>query len=349
MSTVLIHGKDLPMVSQCVSDAVDKYLGGESRDISVSSFAEKDYLIETEESSGDYKSLRNLVESAQTAPLLASKRVIVGRELGYLGSKSDTWAQLITYLENPLPDTYLVLVWEKSSSMRALPAMPKKLVDAVEKFGGEIVDVDAIWKQKTSRIGWLEDQLSKHKIILDAGAKDAVLRWLGDNPSGLSGLLQTLGSTHGHHHKISREQAQAYLTTNESGSVPFWDLTDAIDSGNRSEALRVLRRILEQGDMEPIKCMFLLHKHFEQFMKLDGSNAETETQISQTAGLPYNQTFRASRMLAQTKRLGHARICRIFDMLHHADLDLRGKSGLEPIIVLEILVARLASQLRWRE
>jgi DNA polymerase III subunit delta len=56
--------------------------------------------------------------------------------------------------------------------------------------------------------------------------------------------------------------------------------------------------------------------------------------------------FVAKKALEQSRRLGSTRIADAINLIAAADLDCRGVSGLDPEVVIEILVARLASQTR---
>ena len=50
--------------------------------------------------------------------------------------------------------------------------------------------------------------------------------------------------------------------------------------------------------------------------------------------------------MGQARRLGHDRIVRPIDLLAEADLDLRGGKAWPDHLVLEVLVARLATMSR---
>jgi DNA polymerase-3 subunit delta len=54
-------------------------------------------------------------------------------------------------------------------------------------------------------------------------------------------------------------------------------------------------------------------------------------------------SFPAKKALGQTRRLGHDRVVRSIDLLARADLDLRGGKLWPDHLVLEVLVARLAT------
>jgi DNA polymerase III delta subunit len=56
--------------------------------------------------------------------------------------------------------------------------------------------------------------------------------------------------------------------------------------------------------------------------------------------------FVAKKALEQSRRLGSERIAAAIKLIAAADLDCRGLSGLDSGVVIEILVARLATQTR---
>jgi DNA polymerase III delta subunit len=56
----------------------------------------------------------------------------------------------------------------------------------------------------------------------------------------------------------------------------------------------------------------------------------------------------AKKALEQGRRLGAERVAQAMTLLSDADLDVKGRTGLPPELVLEVLVARLSRQLRAR-
>ena len=54
----------------------------------------------------------------------------------------------------------------------------------------------------------------------------------------------------------------------------------------------------------------------------------------------------AKKALQQSRRLGSTRVAEAINLIAAADLDVRGASGMDPEVVIEVLVARLARQTR---
>jgi DNA polymerase-3 subunit delta len=124
--------------------------------------------------------------------------------------------------------------------------------------------------------------------------------------------------------------------------VPPWDLTDAIDRGDRAAALELLQRMLGQGDRHPFQLLSTLHAHYARMLRLDGADVSGEKDAAALLGMK-GSTFPAKKALGQARRLGHERIVRAIDLLAQADLDLRGGKAWPDGLVLELLVARLAT------
>jgi DNA polymerase-3 subunit delta len=70
-----------------------------------------------------------------------------------------------------------------------------------------------------------------------------------------------------------------------------------------------------------------------------------EKEAAEALGLK-GSTFPARKALGQARKLGHDRIVRMLDLVAEADLDLRGGKAWPDRLVLEVLVARLATMSR---
>jgi DNA polymerase-3 subunit delta len=80
-------------------------------------------------------------------------------------------------------------------------------------------------------------------------------------------------------------------------------------------------------------------------LALVGDDVDGERDAAAVLG---SAPFVAKKALEQSRRLGSARIAQSINLIAAADLDVRGASALDPDVVVEILVARLARQTRPR-
>ena len=329
----LIKGDDPVLVSDAVRDLVDAALDGSDRSLMLTELDASGY----ENDNGTY-SIGPLVDAAQTPPFLTERRIVVGRQAAVF-STADSVAPLVAYLEDPLPSTVLVVAWEKGPRAGArVAAVPRKLADAVTKSGGVVVDTKpGSGRQRTA---WLDDHLAASHLSFDALAKARLVDHLGEEVSRLAILLDTFEGAFGPGARLTVADIEPYL--GDAGDVAPWDLTDAIDRGDAQAALGVLTRMLAAG-RHPLQITASLHGHYQRMLRLDGSGAATEAQAADLLGMK-GSTFPARKALDQARTLGPDRIHEFIGLLADSDLDLRGAKAWPPDLVVEVLVARLASR-----
>jgi DNA polymerase-3 subunit delta len=77
-------------------------------------------------------------------------------------------------------------------------------------------------------------------------------------------------------------------------------------------------------------------------LRLDGAGAANAEAAATVLGVKKGgSTFPAKKALDQGRKLGRERLHAAIRLLADADLDLKGASGLDDGIVLDVLVARL--------
>ncbi len=322
---VLITGGDPSLVADAVGEVTGRLVGDADRS-----------LVLHELSGGEYE-VGALVDAAQTAPFLTDRRVVVARNAGRF-STAEQYGPILEYLADPLPSTSLVLVWEKGPDQNQLPRVPKKLTDALKAMGGETVATD-VPTQARARSAWLDAHLDAAPITLDRRARDLVARHLGEDAGRLGGLLATLVTAHGEGATLGPDDVEAFL--GDAGSVPRWELTDAIEKGDTAAALDRLHRMLGGGGLHPLQLMATLQGWVGRLVRLDGSDVTGEKQAAELLGMK-GSTFPARKALDTSRRLGHANTVRALQLVAEADVDLRGGRAWPDELVMEVLVSRLA-------
>lgn len=295
---------------------IDSLVGAEDRSLVVTEFDGDDY------------ELAAVVDAAQTPAFLTPFRVVVCRNLHRF--KADELDPLHRYLKDPLEETSLVLLW---SSGR----MPKALADGLKAAGA--VGVDAAPPSGKGREPWIAAAVAAAELVIDLPGRRAIAEALADDMARLSGLLATLVASFGPGARLGFDDVAPYL--GESGSVPPWDLTDAIDGGDPTIALDKLHRMLRAGNRHPLQVMVTIQIHIERMLRLHGSDASDEREAAAVLGLK-GSTFPARKALTRAKALGGPKIARAIELVAQADVDLRGASAWPGEQVLEVLVVRLA-------
>lgn len=309
----LLTGDDETLLGDAVNALVHELVGQGDRSLTV-------------EDLGAEFELSALVDAAQTPPFLTDTRVVVGRDVGRFTAAD--LAPLVAYLGDPLPSTQLVLV---SGGGR----LPKSLTDAVKAAGGK-VQATAAPTARRDRSTWIDEHVAAAGVRLEPRAAASLAAWLGEDAGRLGGVLATLAATFGSQ-RIGEDDLRPFL--GEAGSVPPWDLTDAIDAGNVRGSLVALQRMMGAGDRHPLQVMAILHSHYTRLMRLDGAGVRSEAAAAEVLGV---KPFQAGKALKQYERLGSGGVQRAIELLATADLDLRGVKEWPDNLVMEVLVARLA-------
>jgi DNA polymerase III subunit delta len=275
---------------------------------------------------GDETSIDALVGACMTPPFLADRRVVVLRDAGRFAI--DELGPLLSYLDNPLPTTALILAGGGGR-------VAARLVAAVKAVGRVV----AVGPGRDAK-GWLVARLRDAPLHFDPAARAALAEHLGEDLGRLPALIDVLVSAYGDKATIGVDDLEPFL--GEAGAVAPWDLTDAIDRADADGALTALHRLLGAGERHPLVVLAVLQRHVSAVLRLDGASVASEAKAAQLLGIaPGRSTFPAKKALAAARRLGSDGVARAVQLLARADVDLRGGSSWPPDMVLDVLVARL--------
>jgi DNA polymerase III subunit delta len=313
----LINGEDAGLLAGTVGDLVNELVGTAERSLVLEDF------------SGEELDVAAVAGACQTPPFLADRRVVVLREAGRFNL--DQLQPLLSYLEEPLPTTRLVVAGGGGT-------LPVKFVNAFKSLPGTaLVNTDVTGREAHS---WVSERIARAPVKLDAAAASAVEAHLGEDLSRLSTLLSTLEAAYGSGATVGPEELEPYL--GQPGSVPPWDLTDAIDKGETEAALTVLHRLMEAGARHPLVILAILHRHFGNILRTQSPAITSESEAAGALGIAKGRsTYPARKALDAARRLGPRGSGDAIIALADAELALKGRLDWEPEVVLEVLVARL--------
>jgi DNA polymerase-3 subunit delta len=337
----LILGDDPVLIGEAVTAAIDELIGDGDRGLMLEVLGEGEYKNDD----GGYDSLR-LIDAVRTPPFLTDKRVVVGRQASRF-SRKDDYGPLVSMLAEPLDTTDLVLVWEKGvdPKVEKMPALPKALKEAVEIAGGVVVKT-AAGRGKEAGV-WLRDHLGASSLEFDRQAVTALEELIGDDRGRVVGILRTLEGALGADGSVSADDIATYGGSEKGGTVP-WALDDAIDKGDVAAALELLTRLIPY-DGSPsdrngaaFRLMATLHKRYSNMLRLDGAGVGSDKDAAALLGMK-GSTFPAKKAMQQSRKLGTEKLARAIELLATADMQLRGTVDWPSELVMEVLVARLAS------
>lgn len=284
-----------------------------------------------EEFAGDDFEVGQVAMAAAT-PSMFSKRAIVVRDVARFGSGD--WQPLIDWAVEP-GDSRVVLVWERGSAAR-MPTIPKALTAALDAHG-QVHLTDA--PSGRDRAEWIRNTVANWAVKLERDAIATLVDALGDEPAGIVEAQTAIEGAFPAGSRLSAADIQPYVLL--GGGVPPWDLTDAIDSGDRQRAVAVARRMMGAGGRHPLQVMASLTSHVMGLAALAGAACRDDREAAALMGLK-GSTFPAKKARATVGRLGQQRVARAVELVATADVETRGATGVDSALVVEILVARLA-------
>ena len=193
----LLKGSDPVLLAEAARETVKRLVGDD------------DAAEVVDELSGDDYELGSAVMAATTISMFGD-RVIVARNCGRFGAED--LAPVYTYLEDPSPDSSLVLVWDKPLAAGArTSAVPKKLTDAVKAAGGEVIETGVPGGK--GRTMWVDDVIGASSVRLSNRAKRELVDRLGRrreptgrNPHRVGGHVRRRGGAArtGRHRAVRR-------------------------------------------------------------------------------------------------------------------------------------------------
>jgi DNA polymerase III subunit delta len=316
---VLVKGReaDAALVAQAVHHVVEAL--AEGRDPATC-------VEELGPSGVDDLNVARLVDAMTTPPFLVDRRVIVVRDAGRL-SAADA-AQIAELLAAPVDGVTVVFAAGGGT-------IPPALIRAVTACG-EVLDA-SVGASLRDRRSFVAGRAKASSVRLDAAATERLMAQVGEDLSRVDGILETLAAAYGDGAIVGIEELAPFLGA--SGSVPEWDLTDAITAGDAATSLDVLHRLVGPGGRAAPAVVNTLQRTYLRLLRLDGSGARTKEDAASLLSL---SAFPAGKLLAAAKALGAERIRQAVAWIATADEDVKGATGLEPQTVLEILVARLS-------
>ena len=318
LAAYLVRGDDPVLRGEVTRTLVHELVGDADASLMVEEFE-----------AGEEPDSAPIADAAQTPPFLTDRRVIVVRDV--TAYSSEALEPLLRYFEAPMPTTSVVLVAGDKGRLG------QKLVNAVKKVG-HIVE-SGVPANAKGRSAWLANQLKGAPVRLEPAAVQLVDKHLGEDVGRLANLLETLAAAFGRGARIGVDDLGPFL--GEAGSVPPWELTDAIDNNAPGLAIAALQRMMAAGDRHPLQVMAILHGHYGRMLRLDGADARDEAAAAVLLGMK-GSTFPAKKALTQARLLGHDKILRAFTLLAEADLDLRKfRKDWPEELVMEVLVGRL--------
>ncbi|MHB8482718.1 MAG: DNA polymerase III subunit delta [Nitrospiria bacterium] len=273
---------------------------------------------------GSLLEVEEILNIAQTFPLLSEKRLVIVKETDLIPSKE--LEKLLPYLDNPSPSTCLVFVAAKADMRKSF------FIRFKEK--GKVISCGKLYENQVGP--WIRNLLREASLEIEDPALLFLKTELGADLSRLSVELEKLKSFIGEKKKITIQDCKVLIRGHRSYTV--FDLVNAVGNKNQTLAMLLLTGLLGEGE-QPLVLLAMLVRHFRNLLKLGECQKlrYSRMEVSKRLGIPeffLAEIYKHATLYSRSELEGVFRLCL------EADFQLKGNTRL-PDRVMEALILDL--------
>jgi DNA polymerase III subunit delta len=261
-----------------------------------------------------------ILSAARTLPVLAPRRLVMVRGIEDKRAQRFLDELLPGYLENPAPSACLLLEAERVDRRQ-------RWIKRVSEVG-EVRVLEAPTRAPQVR-EWIGEQLRARGKSAGSGAAAALFDAIGPELDRLTSEIEKLCLFVGDRARVTAEDVSRI--TGQTRTLALYELTDAVGDGRRADALRLLARLLEQGEA-PLALLAALAGHLRRLLRAAECRPLSARTVQERLSV---HPFAAERLVAQLKRFDVARLRASLSTLRRADEVLKGAMPLPPRTALE--------------
>jgi len=320
---LLLHGPEPLLVEELLDQIVDAALGDPA---SAPWNREVCYA--------DGISPEALVAAGMALPLFGARRILLVRGLGAIPAKSVERLRLGVVEARarpggwPAEGTTVVFVAagvDRRSPIRRLLPDPEQ-IELRSPTGRAVV-------------GWLRSRARQHGLDLAAGAAETLVTLVGEELGRLATEIDKAALFVGEDRRVTESVVRALA--GESRVRQYWELTQALESGDRGAALRVLEQLLAARE-EPLGILAVIVGYLRDLWRICAGLAEGKDARALTGLLPRRRPeFAVERLAGRATTLGLGGIAEGARRCFEVERRLKSAGG-SPRTLLTALVADLA-------
>jgi len=285
-----------------------------------------------------------IVDSAETMPLMSSRRLVIAREVDRLTKKEQEI--LASYLDRPNPATTLVLVAHIPGSREQRDSKTLKRIEASDLFkkgrsAGEVMKFSMAGRgrqQKTE--DWISEQFKRRGKRIEPAALKMLMDRAGRGLRDLEDAVERLSLFASDKDTVDVSDLSEVVAP--VAEQPIFDLVDAVADRRRDISLYLLNKLLRQGE-SPERIFSLLLRQFRliarcKSLSLDHDYGALATEL----GIP---PFLVSKCLQQAKKYSADRLRSAFGEFKRAQIEMHSSSYMGELDyrahVLETLIVKI--------
>lgn len=278
---------------------------------------------------GDPETVARALEAARTPAMFGTGRLVTLRH----AVNEDTLPMLTAYCADAETSATLLLLHVRSG--RPSKAY-KDLEAAIREAGGEVLEESAPPTRTADLAAYVSDAAAAHGVDLDRSAATYVAEHLGSDAGAIEAAAAQLAAAHPSGGRLGVRDVSELVAG--PALAKTWDLTDAIDAGDAGAALHTLDGLLVE--MHPMQVHAAVVNHVRRLVAASELGPASAKEVEVELGL---KGYPARKVFEKVRRVPPRAFVAAHRVTARADVAMRGGAGLEPRIVLETLVVRLAA------
>lgn len=193
-----------------------------------------------------------IVNMAQTLPLLGGKRVVIIKDIHEL--KDSNEKGLLSYIKSPSPAVCLIFTSNKPDKINTR----KKIYAALTKYGNA-VEFKKLYNNQV--ITWIHQNAKQQGITIHKDASAHLVSSLGNNLQSIDSELKKIITYIGDKKTITLTDVKTVICGIDIKNDTIFSLTDAIGEKNLKKSLACLNRLIRQKE-SPQMILSMITRQF---------------------------------------------------------------------------------------
>ena len=281
-------------------------------DSSLREFNESDYSLNNAE-------IRHALASAEQLPMISSRRIIKITDVVISASTSkdnlreEDEEVLFSYLNRPSETSIVIFIADEIDKRRKISKLLLENSVAVEFKALEDVEL----------IKWAKDKLKEFNADSDEKALRHLIGLVGNNVRRLTIEIEKLAVAALPDKLITFDLVESLVP--DSRELSNFELTDYLLSKNKTRALQILKKILDDG-AEPLMLLGLIASNFRRlFMSKELMRQGVERrEVARILRLPYGKQ---EDFLATARRTDTEKLARVMQRIAQTDSAIKNSIG----------------------
>jgi len=316
-SLVYLYGEEKFLLERTLEEVREKIVIEAVRDFNLSVFHARESAVP------------EILDAARTLPVLSSHRLVVVHDAHQFNASEQE--RFLDYLKAPCPETVLVFVGQS--------------IDARRKFFQEFKKRGALVEFRRLYDNQIPAFVREQARAAGRSFTEEGLAWfcrrVGTNLQEVHAELIKLFTYLGERSLVDVEDVKNIVSDTREDSI--FDLTNAVGQGQTGPSLRLLGRLLAEGE-PPLRILTMLVRHFRQLWKAHELLAQNASRGEIIKRVKINPYF-LDGLLAQARCFSEADFRLAFAHFLQTDLALKS-SGAHPSALLEDLLLVLMKKTR---